>query len=106
MWIDNSTSTTANITFAGNVALYTEVGNGPITITVSDAVKVQKLVLNNAATRLTLGNMTTGASIAIKAAGVFTNASANAAAYQSYFQSADTAKKVVVENDTLKLVAK
>lgn len=106
LWIDNSTSTTANITFAGNVALYTEVGNGPITITVSDAVKVQKLVLNNAATRLTLGTMTAGASINIKAAGVFTNASDKAAEYQNYFHAADTDKKVVLDGQTLKLVAK
>lgn len=74
-----------------------------VNMTVSGAPVIDMLDLTNGA-KLTLGELTDGASITVNASGVFTNENANAADYAEYFHSADDEATIKVTDGKLTVV--
>ena len=74
--------------------------NKNVTFTVAGATVIEKLEIA-AGAKITLGELTSGASIAVAANGTFSEASANAAQYVKYFKGCEGYKTPVVKENAL-----
>ena len=75
--------------------------SGKITVSGKPVIKT---LLVEAGQKIKLGDLKSGASITVKADGVFTTASDNIETYKKYFKVADPADQIVVEKGALKYI--